>query len=613
SCAAPLWAGFSALINQQAAINGQSPVGFINPAIYELASESSYNTVFHDVTTGNNTSSSSPGAFYAVSGYDLCTGLGTPNGTNFINALLKPDALSVATNYGFTAISSSGTPNISSQTFYVTNTGASSLTWSLINTSAWLNASSSGNTLSPGAGNSVVVSLTGITSLSAGTYTATLWFSNVTSGIGHARLFTLKVIDPLVIGPTNVFNFNGPAGGPFSPATQQITLTNTGTASLNWSLGNTSTWFNVTPASGALSAGAHTTLTFTTTSAATNVPAGIYNVLFNVTNKTSGVLHAINGNLLVGQSLVFNGGFETDDFTGWTLAGDGDTTNYVDNSASFITPHSGLCVALLGQPVTMAYLSQNLPTISGQKYLLSLWLYNPLRGSGSNPNQFSVSWNGTTLYNKTNIPLLSWTNMQFIVTATTSSTVLLIGGREDNYFLGLDDVSVTPGFAPTIAVQPTNQFVLVGSNAVLSAAVNGSTPLVYQWLRNGTNLVDGPGVVGTATNILTLNAVTMNSAGNYSFTVTNIFGAVTSSVATLTIVLPPKINTVTANPGGGVTLSLAGSPGVNYVLESSTNLLPAASWQPVATNLMATNGVWLFNDSQVTSVPQRFYRLKYSK
>ncbi len=87
SCAAPLWAGYCALINQQAALAAKPPVGFLNPALYAMANTAGYNANFHDITTGNNTSSSSPSQYYAVPGFDLCTGLGTPNGTNLINAL----------------------------------------------------------------------------------------------------------------------------------------------------------------------------------------------------------------------------------------------------------------------------------------------------------------------------------------------------------------------------------------------------------------------------------------------------------------------------------------------------------------------------------------------
>lgn len=88
SCAAPLWAGFTALINEQAALNSHPPVGFLNPAIYAIANSPNYTTCFHDIVTENNTWSGSPNLFFAVPNYDLCTGLGTPNGTNLMNALL---------------------------------------------------------------------------------------------------------------------------------------------------------------------------------------------------------------------------------------------------------------------------------------------------------------------------------------------------------------------------------------------------------------------------------------------------------------------------------------------------------------------------------------------
>ena len=90
SAAAPLWAGFMALVNQQLATNGQPSAGFINPALYAIAARTNYTSYFHDVTSGSNTWVSSPNLFYATNGYDLCTGLGTMNGTNLINALTVP-------------------------------------------------------------------------------------------------------------------------------------------------------------------------------------------------------------------------------------------------------------------------------------------------------------------------------------------------------------------------------------------------------------------------------------------------------------------------------------------------------------------------------------------
>ena len=90
SCAAPLCAGFMALVNQQAAATGKPPIGFVNPAIYTIGAAANYTSVFHDTTTGNNTSSSSPTKFYATAGYDLCTGWGTPAGQKLIDALAPP-------------------------------------------------------------------------------------------------------------------------------------------------------------------------------------------------------------------------------------------------------------------------------------------------------------------------------------------------------------------------------------------------------------------------------------------------------------------------------------------------------------------------------------------
>jgi subtilase family serine protease len=101
SAAAPLWAAFTALVNQQAASEGLPPVGFINPALYRIAQGPSYTSCFHDITVGNNTSPDSDNLYYAGPGYDNCTGLGTPNGINLINALVAT-AGTVYVNFGYT-------------------------------------------------------------------------------------------------------------------------------------------------------------------------------------------------------------------------------------------------------------------------------------------------------------------------------------------------------------------------------------------------------------------------------------------------------------------------------------------------------------------------------
>jgi kumamolisin len=80
SFAAPMWAGYIALANQQAVANGNSTVGFINSALYTIGQGSSYTTDFHDITSGSN-------GYSATSGFDLVTGWGSPNGASLISAL----------------------------------------------------------------------------------------------------------------------------------------------------------------------------------------------------------------------------------------------------------------------------------------------------------------------------------------------------------------------------------------------------------------------------------------------------------------------------------------------------------------------------------------------
>jgi hypothetical protein len=89
SASAPLWAGFLALVNQQAASLGNPSAGFINPAIYALGKgtgNTPYASAFHDITTGNNEAGGPGLGYLAVAGYDLCTGWGTP-AIGLINAL----------------------------------------------------------------------------------------------------------------------------------------------------------------------------------------------------------------------------------------------------------------------------------------------------------------------------------------------------------------------------------------------------------------------------------------------------------------------------------------------------------------------------------------------
>jgi hypothetical protein len=148
-----------------------------------------------------------------------------------------------------------------------------------------------------------------------------------------------------------------------------------------------------------------------------------YNVTFTVGSSQSQ------------SNLVVNGGFETGDFTGW----DGGGNDVDDGSDSDTIPHTGDYEAEFGSVGELGYISQTLSTTPGATYLLSFWLNSP---DGQTPNEFQVSWNGTTLFDETDIPAIGWTNIQFVVTATGSSTELQFGAQDDPSYLALDDVSV---------------------------------------------------------------------------------------------------------------------------------------------------------------------------
>ena len=76
---APLLAGLVALLNQALG----KPVGFLNPKLYQLKSSS---TTLRDITEGNNKVNTAPG-YTSQIGWDACTGLGSPNGTQLLAAL----------------------------------------------------------------------------------------------------------------------------------------------------------------------------------------------------------------------------------------------------------------------------------------------------------------------------------------------------------------------------------------------------------------------------------------------------------------------------------------------------------------------------------------------
>ncbi len=198
SAAAPLWAGFAALANQQAAVAGRPVIGFINPTLSLIGQGSGYGACFHDITTGNNTNSGSPNKFFAVTGYDLCTGWGTPAGSNLISALVfPPDALLITPAANVVANGGAGGPfSVTAQNYSLNTFGPVPVNWTAASTSAWINVSPLSGTVATNLPvSTVAVGLNSAASnLPPGSYTATVWFTNLNDGFAQSRSFTLDVI-----------------------------------------------------------------------------------------------------------------------------------------------------------------------------------------------------------------------------------------------------------------------------------------------------------------------------------------------------------------------------------------------------------------------------------
>jgi len=403
SAAAPLWAGYAALVNEQATNNKVAPIGFLNPALYRIGTNAAFTSCLDDVTVGNNTNGNAK-QYFAVSGYDLCTGWGSANGSSLLVALTQPDG------------------------FLVT----------------------------PGR------------------------------------------------GPVG----NGPVGGPFSTSAQTFLLTNNGRSSCNWSVGNTAAWLNVSTTSGTLTpSGAATSVSVAINSAATSLAAGVYTANLTFTNLTSGLTQVRQFTLQVDQNLVLDESFESEEFSYWTLTGDEYVyeANFVDDGTyTYYSPEDGDFFAAFGQVTTLAYLSQTLPTRSGEAYQLSFWLANLAGQNGYTPNQFQVQWNTNgsaahTIFNQVDMGTFDWNNMVFTVVASTNITTLRFGFRNDNGFFTLDNVTLTP----------------LGAPAFQSASVTGGT-MQLTW----TGVSGLQYQVQYVTNLTQANWVTLASAAATGSTMT---------------------------------------------------------------------------------------------
>jgi hexosaminidase len=176
---------------------------------------------------------------------------------------------------------------------------------------------------------------------------------------------------------------------------------------------------------------------------------------------------------------------------------------------------------------------------------VALFPAKPVTGFSSTAGAAAFRWVTVQVLQKDG--LITWMFNSNIVAQYTNTTAytngdIMLGFNDtfasigtSNDFAIIDNVIVS-ALPSSIVSQPASQTVAVGDNVIFSVTATSNAALSYQWLFNGTNLVNNGHVSGAQSGSLSISSAAAGDAGPYQVIVSNAAGAVTSSVATLTVV-----------------------------------------------------------------------------
>ncbi|HEY4358403.1 MAG TPA: FG-GAP-like repeat-containing protein [Acidobacteriaceae bacterium] len=506
SFAAPRWAGFMALVNQQAVEAGTAPaggVGFINPQLYLIAQGAHAANDLHDIVSGNNHTGSQQVWFSTAPGYDLVTGWGSPTGQSLIDDLAGPQipGFFIASSKGVLAVNPGGSASVNmtitdvggfsgSVDFAVSSQLPSGVTASFSPSSTTGTTTLTVTASSSAAQSSTQVTVTG----TSGNLSAT---TNFTLAV-HAPSFALSTSQPsLGLDP-------GTSGSSTISVTPQFGFT--GSVSL----------------------------------AASGLPAGVTAAFSPAsTTGTSTLTLTVNSSAIGGTSPITITG------TSGTLTAT-TTLSLTIHAPSFSLSNIGSLGIGQGGTISQVVFVNNLYGFNGSVNLVASSLPNGVTASFS-PNPVTGGYTSMTLTASSTTPI-----GQSTVTITGTSGAL---SATTTFTLGV--------YAPTFALQSSGS-VSVGQGTSGTAYVNVSPQ--YGFNSNVTLSVSGlpAGVTAlwspnptTNSSTLTLAAASSAKAGQYPLTITGVYGAQTAKTTlNLTVATPTfTLSTYSVNLGQGTSSS----------------------------------------------------------